>query len=267
MVPYNEQPTCWRGRASVMRAAHQHDDIELNLTERGSLRYLFGGEEVVVPPGRVAAFWAAMPHRLVEAPAHDMHWATLPLPLVLGWGLPANVIAQLLTGRVLVGDERSGPSVEAFTRWALDLTGGDPELKAAALLEIQGGLRRLARDVSLPFASAPGGGRRFERVTAMARFVTARFREPIQVRDVAAHVHLHPHYAMGLFREVLDVTINAYLIRCRLAEAQRLLLDDDVLVADVAHQCGFGSLNRFYTAFVAAHGCPPGAYRRRRLAR
>lgn len=260
MAAYSEQPACWRGQAGVMRAAHQHDDIELNLTELSPARYLFGGSEVVIPPGRVAAFWAAMPHQLIEAPANDrMHWATLPLPIVLGWGLPSGVITRLLSGQVLLG---TGPSVEAFTRWEADLASDDAELRAATVLEIQGGLRRLVRESG----GSPPGGRRLERVTAMARFLAARFREPITVRDVAEHVHLHPHYAMSLFREVLDETVNAYLTRCRLAEAQRLLLDSAVPVATVAHLAGFGSVNRFYTAFAAAHGCPPGAYRRQRLA-
>nr|WP_238341919.1 helix-turn-helix domain-containing protein [Actinopolymorpha rutila] len=97
----------------------------------------------------------------------------------------------------------------------------------------------------------------------MARFIAERFRDPLTVADVAAAVHVHPHHAMGVFRNVVGTTLGAYLTQCRVAEAQRLLLTTGAGMAEIAHAAGFGSQSRFYSCFTAACGEPPGAYRRR----
>jgi AraC-like DNA-binding protein len=138
-------------------------------------------------------------------------------------------------------------------------------------LEIQAWIRRLARHASpvddLP--SASGGettdsdGTTVGRAAAMARFIAVRFREPISVGEIAASVHLHPHYAMTVFREVVGTTLGAYLTQCRVAEAQRLLLTTNATMGEIAHASGFGSQSRFYSCFTTACGVPPGNYRRR----
>jgi AraC family transcriptional regulator, melibiose operon regulatory protein len=96
----------------------------------------------------------------------------------------------------------------------------------------------------------------------MAAFLATRFRDPIRVADVAAVAHRHPSSAMESFRAALGVTIGAYLTRCRVAEAQRLLITTDAAVGEVGAAAGFGSQSAFYDAFTRATGRSPAAYRR-----
>jgi transcriptional regulator GlxA family with amidase domain len=51
-------------------------------------------------------------------------------------------------------------------------------------------------------------------------------------------------------------------MRCRLAEARRLLVTTDLPIAHVASASGFGSVSRFYAAFTSACGVPPARFRR-----
>ncbi|GAA5003100.1 helix-turn-helix domain-containing protein [Actinopolymorpha pittospori] len=263
---------CWSGRSRLMECAHRHDDIEVNLAEGGELTYLFGGVPVEIASGTAAAFWAAIPHQLIRAPAHArVHWITIPLGRFLRWGLTGALVGRLLQGQPLLARTESG-SLDAspFGRWADDLATGDPDLRGIASLEIQAWIRRLGRHAApMDDVSAAGGGTTSDsdgttvgRAAGMARFIAVRFRDPISVGEIAASVHLHPHYAMGVFREVVGTTLGAYLTQCRVAEAQRLLLTTSATMGEIAHASGFGSQSRFYSCFTTACGVPPGSYRR-----
>ena len=86
--------------------------------------------------------------------------------------------------------------------------------------------------------------------------VAARFREPIGVAEVAA-AHLHPATATAAFRAVTGTTPGAFLLRCRLAEARRLLLVSTADVGAVARRAGFGSTSSFHAACTREVGEPP----------
>jgi hypothetical protein len=56
----------WRAVPGVMPLAHTHTDIELNFLLGGGARYFLAGRFHELAPGRLAVFWAGMPHRLVQ---------------------------------------------------------------------------------------------------------------------------------------------------------------------------------------------------------
>lgn len=262
--------TCWSGRALPMRRAHRHDDIEVNVVVRGQLDYLFGGRRVVLPAGTTSVFWAALPHQVVATEEGSYaRWLTVPLAVVLGWRLAEPRITELLSGQPLVTAaalETAGPSEPRFARWSGDLAATDPALTEIALLEMEAYLHRLLRLARPGDETAttdrPGTARTRSRAAAMAAVVATRFRDPLSVAEVAAAVHLNPHYAMQLFRQAVGSTIGEYLTSCRLAEAQRLLITSALTVETVAHAAGFGSASRLYAACADAGLPPPATYRR-----
>jgi AraC-like DNA-binding protein len=263
---------CWQGRGHAMPSAHRHDDLEVNLVQDEPLTYLFGGSLVTIQPGHAALFWASVPHRLIDTPhnwrAH-VRWLHVPLGRVLAWDLPQQAMAQLLNGTPLITHQPDHPDPPAFERWSQDLRTASRDLHAIALLEIQAGVRRLLR-IALPSTEAadpaPGGRTDFpdgvRHVVTMARYITRNYREPIRVAEVAAAAHLHPNYAMTLFRQVLGTTMHTYLTDRRIAEAQRQLLTSTATTRQIAEAAGFGSHSGFYAAFSHACGVPPGTYRR-----
>lgn len=263
---------CWQGRAFAMGGAHRHDDVEVNLVAEAPLTYLFGGTPVRIRPGEVGVFWAAMPHRLVDCADNwnsYVCWLHVPLDIVLKWGLPEDAMSLLLRGSPIVaapsGERQLGPT--DFSQWAKDFAAAETDRRDIALLEVQAWIRRLVR---VP-ASEQGGGEARDwgdaddavrLAAAMARYAATRFREQTTVADIAGSVHLHPNYAMTLFRRVVGTTLGSYLAQCRLAEAQRLLITTTATISDIAAATGFGSHSAFYAAFTRACGQPPGAYRR-----
>jgi AraC-like DNA-binding protein len=272
-----EEPAIWvrRGPAPHMERSHRHDDLELNYVLRGRLDYLFGGTPLRVTAGNIAVFWAATPHRLIDATTpgeSDNCWVHIPLATTFGWGLPGAQLNDLLSGEpIVVPATAAGRDVESmFVSWLADLDGGDTE--QFALLEVQALVKRLLHYHSLHGTDHGEPGEALaahpqsdgmQHVAEMAQFMVANFRSTISTTEVAESTHLNPNYAMTLFRETVGTTIGNYLTRCRVAEAQRLLLTTTLTTTDVAHAAGFGSQSSFYAHFTRVCGLSPSAYRKR----
>lgn len=257
--------TCELWKAAVMRRPDRHDEVELNLLLRGSLTYLVGGRKVTVQARRLGAFWAALPHQIVGAQGSPQYFVlTLPLAWVLQCALPTGFVDRLLVGEFLcdAGDSRFELDVALCRQWEADLRGRSRQPSKAAELELQARLLRLAG--ALPrrnegtLTRRAGGATKAER---MAVFIAQNHREPLSVEAIAREVHLHPNYAMTLFRRTFHTTLNDYLTRYRIAQAQRLLATTELKIIDVALESGFRTQSRFYEAFRRASGCSPARYR------
>lgn len=262
-------PHLWvrRGAPPSMPRSHRHDDLEINLVLSGRLEYLFGGAPMIVTSGQIALFWGATPHRLIDSDQRgDVCWVHIPLSLVLGWGLPDRAVGAILstTPVIVPGDAVARDAEAMFDSWSSDLE--HEETADIALLEAQAFVRRVLRH-HLISATGPAErtiavGEGLRGVSAMAQHAVTHFREPISPSSIARSVHLSPSYAMALFKETVGVTLGSYLTRCRLTEAQRLLITTTMPTAEIAHTAGFGSLSSFYDQFTRSCGCSPGTYRR-----
>lgn len=255
-----------------MRRPDHHNEIELNFLESGSVTYLLGGSKVVLGAGRLSAFWAAIPHQIIDYGRHTAYFvATIPLPWFLQWRLPDHFTQGLMQGVVMTeptNDRRLCDS-QRFAEWERDLAVEKPGLSKIVLLEMQARLVRLALDVPPARRSRPkherGGplsGPGVNRVEEMACFIAQRYTERLSVQEIAAHVRLHPNYAMNLFQKTFGTTLINYLTRHRISHAQRLLATTDESIADVAFESGFNSISRFNDAFRRACNCSPREYRR-----
>lgn len=264
-----------RGPAPVMPLAHRHDDLEINIVLRGSLDYLFGGTRITVPAGSLAVFWGATPHRLVTTDAGadgDMCWIHVPLTTVLGWNLPMSDLSEVLLNRpIIVPATTVARDLKAmFVSWQQEV--GVDGLETIALLEVQALIRRLLHrqrhgdETAIETTAPPSiSSDSMRGVTEMARFTVAHFRNQISAMDIASAANLNPNYATSLFRRAVGSTIAEYLIRCRVAEAQRLLVTTTMSASEIAHASGFGSQSSFYAQFTKRCGVSPGKYRSRLL--
>jgi transcriptional regulator GlxA family with amidase domain len=66
---------------------------------------------------------------------------------------------------------------------------------------------------------------------------------------------------MHVFRQAYGVSLLSYLTQHRVAHAQQQLATSNLGVLEIGLAAGFGSASRFYSAFRAACGMSPGAYR------
>ena|GEM_PF-75357 len=144
--------TCVRWTPSPMRRPDHHNEIELNLVESGWVVYLLGGRKVRVEAGRLAVFWAAIPHQILEYGEGTRYFvATIPFAWFLQCRLPETMTRRLLRGemvggRAAVGEDDAGREDRAlFGRWEKDLERkAGEETSRIVMLEMEARLRRIA---------------------------------------------------------------------------------------------------------------------------
>lgn len=255
-----------------MLRSDRHNEIELNLLEKGNLVYLLGGKRVTVPAGRLTVFWAGVPHQILDYETDDSYFVmTLPLTWFLQWRLPERFTRAILHGELGVEPDPRFMNAdrERFETWLVDLGTENQDRRQTCLLEIEARMRRLAMSQAIEEPrpprrkiQVPVNSRLLNRAEEMAHYIARQYAKPLTTEEVASHVGLHPNYAMTLFRKTFGTTLLQHLTQHRLSQAQRLLVTTAESVLKIAHQSGFGSLSRFNEAFREAFACTPREYRR-----
>ena len=255
-----------------MSRSDRHNEIELNLLESGRLVYLMGGQKVVVPAARLAAFWAGIPHQIIEFECLTEYFVlTIPLSWFLQWRLPDRLTQPILHGRMIVEPEDSLLVSDRvrFAAWSEDLRIGSEERCHASLLEIEARMRRLALTVAAKTSGRSGRKpptvlrkQHLSRAEERASFIDQNYTQPLTAETIGQHVGLHPNYAMSLFQRTFGTTLVKYITQHRLSHAQRLVVTTADLILNIALNSGFGSLSRFNEAFRQAFGCTPREYRK-----
>jgi AraC-like DNA-binding protein len=266
--------TCQRWTPVPMNRADRHNEIELNLLKHGSLTYLLGGNTVTIPAGRLAVFWAGIPHQIISSKDKTEYYvATIPLAWFLQCRFPAHFVDAILHARVVLDPEPKtrGGDLEMFEQWVHDLEEANPLRRRIAFLEIEARLFRFA--IAVPMKTPGARDRRaghhmieaggLNRAEQIALFIAQHYTEPLTAEQISQSVGLHPNYAMALFKKTLGMTLIDCLTQHRVSHAQRVLATTDEKIIEVAFSSGFGSLSRFHEAFKKWGECSPKEYRRR----
>ncbi len=264
--------TCVRWVPTLMPRSDRHNEIEANLLEHGALTYLLGGQKVTIPGGRLALFWAGIPHQIIRFESKaDYSVMTIPLVWFLQWRLPDAFTKAVLRGEMVIEPEADRIASDRihFQSWLADLSAPSEERHSICLLELQARIRRMALRVApatrrkqrknTGTTLGPGGLNKAEQ---MASFVAQHYAERITMDKIGRAVDLHPNYAMLVFQRAFGTTLGEYVTQHRLSHAQRLLVTTEDLILNIALNSGFGSLSRFKGAFRQAFGCAPRAYRK-----
>jgi AraC-like DNA-binding protein len=264
-TPYGT--TCQLWKPSLMNRPDYHNEIELNFLERGSLTYLLRGRRVTARAGRLAAFWALVPHQIVDSEGDAPYYvATIPLASFLQWGLPPDFVNAILRGEVIEGPEAMQECDRCrFRQWLIDADEGSEVLTDAMLMEVEARLHRLAASYS---GSTPPAEKsvnldasKSSDVETMAVFVAANYQHSLHIKDIADSVGLHPDYATSLFQRTFGMTLYDYLLDHRITHAQRLLATTNKKISTIAFDSGFNSISRFNAAFKDTCQYTPSTYR------
>lgn len=96
-------------------------------------------------------------------------------------------------------------------------------------------------------------------------FMAKNFSEPIQLEDIVEVSGLSRRGFLKAFRRNLGVNPGAVLRQARIEYAKRLLTERDLVLKQIAKQCGYRSENTFCVAFQRSVGMPPKKYQRQYL--
>lgn len=254
--------TCELWAPARMPRPDRHNEIEVNLLRSGSLTYLLGGRRTTIEAGRLAVFWAAIPHQIVDFDGAESYFVvTLPLGGFLEAGLDLSLVNRILEGEVVIDSALDICDELKFGQWEQELRQSDPGIERAAWLEVQARLLRLAR-VAAKRRAARHPEPALSRADRIACYIARNYHQPLTSERIAAANDLHANYAMNLFRRAFGTTMSTFITQHRISHAQRLLVTTSDAIVSIGFAAGFQSLSRFNGAFKTACGCSPRQYRR-----
>lgn len=93
------------------------------------------------------------------------------------------------------------------------------------------------------------------------QYVNENYAQPLSMQSVCDEIGISQTYLSRLFRKYSDTTFNAYLTRCRMEAAMKLLRDKpDLLLRDVAACVGYDDSSYFTKVFHQYTGQTPSQF-------
>ena len=102
-----------------------------------------------------------------------------------------------------------------------------------------------------------------ERIQKAIAFIEANFRSKLTRAQIAAAAHLSENHFSGLFRSIVGLTAQEYILQCRLRFAENLLVlhGQPCSISNVAAEAGFSDQAHFSRHFRRFFGRTPQDYR------
>jgi AraC family transcriptional regulator len=102
------------------------------------------------------------------------------------------------------------------------------------------------------------------RINRVTNYVDSHIDGALNLSTLAEVAHFSPFHFHRIFTVMTGETPNDYVLRLRLEKAARLLQNDKkISIAEIAADCGFGSVSLFSRSFRAHFGCTATEYRLR----
>jgi AraC family transcriptional regulator len=92
-------------------------------------------------------------------------------------------------------------------------------------------------------------------------YILANLDTSLSLAELATLVHLHPHYFAGLFKKSTGLAPYQYIVKQRIAVAQRYLAQPDLSIAQICQMVGFQNQSHFTRVFRQQLGVTPKVYR------
>ncbi len=251
---------------------HSHDFFELVYVTRGSAVHYLGAGEMelhqgdffVIDTGTMHCYQKTrdfqivnclfLPEYVDRALVHCPSLSALLSNRVMRFGVPVKIrtadrIFRDEDGRVL----RLIEEMEAEYREAQT---GYMELLRCKLTEI---LVYAVRASDL----AEQKRRPHEATVAMAEYLRRHYGQPLSLDLLGRRLGYSPQYLSSVFRRDTGVTLQEYLQRLRVEEAERLLQAGTLPLSVIAQQVGYSDSKHFAKVFSRYKGVAPSLLRRR----
>lgn len=95
----------------------------------------------------------------------------------------------------------------------------------------------------------------------VCNYISDHCTENINVDDLADLAGFSKFHFARLFKQFAGMSCYEYLTQKRIAHAERLLIQPDISITEVAMRSGFNSLSTFNRIFKSAKGCTPSEYK------
>lgn len=101
-------------------------------------------------------------------------------------------------------------------------------------------------------------------VSEAVKYIDANYNEPLTLNGMAAMYQLNPSYFSARFKAINGVGFKEYLNNVRIIHAEKLLLETNKSITEIASECGYETSNYFGDTFRRIDHCSPSYFRKMR---
>ena len=231
---------------------HIHEFSEIAITRTGITTVFLNGKKILLPPDHLIFILPNQIHSYSSETASIMRCAVFSNDHI-----PA--FFQKLGNRELenpVLDLCQEPDLLQ----ALEETGSADTLMLCSILNL------LCHKLLLSTPLIPARTEEDTVLHRVIRYIAAHFQEDIQLKILAHKLGYHEKYLSSTLHTLTGMNFRAFLASYRVQYAKTLLHSREgrhARISDIAHRCGFASINSFNRAFRSITGMTPTEYQKR----
>lgn len=248
----------------LQRPIHRHEDItELLFVYSGEGTYIVDGYSYPIAPGDLLLYNRGDLHEVTSATAREIG--------TFCFGISNLSLTQLPPGHMTAPQDGFVRPVGARYDELLALCKllyGQAGEDTPRAREIAGLLLPAFILLALGFpADARGAPQNADMVLTnrIRQYIATHFAEPLTLDGIGEMLHVSPYYAAHVFKRITGFSPIQYMIRCRIGEAQNLLISTDYSATQIAALVGYNGAGHFSAIFTKTVGLPPIRYRSRYL--
>jgi AraC-like DNA-binding protein len=260
--------------AEMLSSWHYHSEIELLIIKRSSGTCLIGDYVGPFKSGDTYLFGSNLPHTFRHERKHlqrtdeKIGESIVVLFQQEVWGsyflnLPEIKCILKLLENANVGLRIKGETRKKVARMAEEMLTESPSKRLIHLLLI---LELIATTREYDTISSHGFFHKVNnldksRINKIFEFTFNNFHRKILVDDAAALIAMGKHSFCRYFKSKTKKTYLDFLIEVRIGHACRLLVEQDMNVAEIGYACGYNNISHFYHQFKTVTNKQPLEYR------
>ena len=232
-------------------APHVHRCYEVFTVLEGSLELTVDGITHLLYPGDIAMIFPNQIHAF-HTPEHSRHKLIIFSPEVIAAFDRHHT--QELPCEAVISPGKEHP----LCTMLLSLE------KADGLYAVKGVLYSICAAFERAAMFMPirrGRGNNISLLREMLDFVQRNFMEDCTLAALCAEIKYDMSYLSKFFKAQVGISFSSYVSQVRMAHACYLLLNTDMTVLQISHECGNVSLRTFNRNFLEQMGCTPSEYR------
>jgi AraC-like DNA-binding protein len=254
---------------------HYHPDAELLYIKRSTGTWMIGDYVGEFKTGDVILLGPNLPHSLRHEYEYIMEVDNEPGEAIVAlfgremleeslFALPETrgikgILSLAERGLLVTGSTRI--KVVEIMEKMLDLTPGGKLIRLLYILQLLAESREFEVLASSGF-TYESDGIDSARISAIFEYTFNHYKDSITVEEVATLINMGKHSFCRYFKEKTKKTYIEFLIEVRIGIACRLLIEQDMNVAEVCYSSGFNSISHFNHQFRAIKNKSPLDYKR-----
>ncbi len=101
-------------------------------------------------------------------------------------------------------------------------------------------------------------------VRQMMQYIFNNFYSQHILKDLSEQLKYSPYYLTHIFSEITGVTVKDYQMEIRFKQAKKMLVQNNLTIAEIAENCGYANASSFTLAFRNKTGKTPLEYKKQK---